>query len=716
MIQRSVFSIPFGRWRQTGRRPGPVLSRLLRAPTGFARQIQAEKDRWVLWVPVGFGIGIGAYFGLPVEPPPWTGPGSLTVLFVGLLLARARRAAALPWMIPIVLASGFTAAQVRTALVPDHMLRHAASGLVTGTVRSIEERPSRARLVLGAVQLRAPGVKDGLAKVRISLPSGAALPSIGQKVEVRASLRPPPVPSAPGAYDFRRAAFFQMVSAVGYATGPVRVLGTSEESDNLGSSLGLWLEAYRLDLSRRIIEALPGPPGALASALLTGERGPLPKAVLAVMRESGLAHLLAISGLHMGLVAGAVFLGLRAGLALSRRLALGYPIKKWAALGALVFAAAYLALSGASVPTQRAFLMTGLVLIAVLLDREAISMRLVAWAAMVVLVFRPEALLTASFQLSFAAVTALVATYEFVATRRRARGGGAGGWQARILLYVGALLLTSVVANLATLPFSAYHFNRIASHGLASNMLAVPLAGFWVMPWGALALVLAPLGLEGFALTPMGWGLEILVWIATGVAEWPGAVVPVAAWPSATLPSIAIAGAWLCLWRKPWRFAGAGLLVAIVAVALVLPGPRVWVTGDGRLAGFLSDDGRLLLSVTSRERFTADLWQRRAGSVTKAGWRDERDTVRCDDLGCVLRVNGSTIAIGSSGGALLDDCRRARIVITAAFASACHGPERVFDHAELARTGGLAIWVDGLGIRAESIHETRGDRPWAKDF
>jgi competence protein ComEC len=544
----------------------------------------------------------------------------------------------------------------------------------------------------------------------------AELPGIGHIIRVPVSLRPPPAPSAPGAYDFGRAAYFKELSAVGYATGPVEVLARSKEANGVLASARFWLSSYRLDLSRRIIEALPGTPGALASALLTGERGPLFEDVTRAMRESGLAHLLAISGLHMGLVAGIVFLGLRSFLALSRRLALGFPIKKGAALGALVFAAGYLALSGAAVPTQRAFIMTGLVLIAVLLDREAISMRLVAWAAMVVLVFRPEALLTASFQLSFAAVTALVATYECVTARRRAQNRVGSGWAGRVLLYLGVLLLTSIVANLATLPFSAYHFNRVASHGLAANMLAVPLAGFWVMPWGVLALALAPFGAEGLALTPMGWGLEILVKIAREVSSWPGAVVQVAAWPAFAPPMIAIAGAWLCLWHGTWRLAGAGVIVAVMLFSIAWPGPRIWVTGDGRLAGVLADDGRLLLSAMRRERFTADLWQRRSGSEDKILWENKGGKVRCDDLGCVLRINGSTVAIGGSGQSLLDDCRRARIVVAAVTGFACDGPERVIDQRELARGGGLAIWIDGAGIRAEAMLDFRGDRPWTRDF
>lgn len=617
----------------------------------------------MLWTPVGFGAGIGGYFALAREPNWAIGPACACVLLIGLLVARMRRNGGLIWLIPLVVVLGFITAQVRTALIPPHLLAVATAGVVTGTVEAIEDRPSRPRILLSGARISAAGGEVRLERTRFSLRSGAALPGIGETIAIPASLRPPPPPSAPGAYDFRRAAFFDLVSAVGYATGPFRRLTDPEVKDGQGgtgeagegsllATARHWLAGYRLELSRRISEALPGPSGALASALLTGERGALGEDVLQAMRDSGLAHLLAISGLHMGLVAGVVFLGLRTAFSLSRRLALTVPIKKWAAFGALIFAAGYLLLSGASVPTQRAFLMTGLVMTAVLLDREAISMRLVAWAAMLVLVLWPEALLTASFQLSFAAVSALVATYEVIAARRRESGAPATGWSRRILLYLGALLLTSLVANIATLPFSAYHFNRIASHGLASNMLAVPLTGFWIMPWGVLALALAPFGLEPLALTPMGWGLDLLLVIARTVLRWLGAVVPVAAWPAACLPLFALAGVWLCLWRRPWRIAGLCGLVAAAWIAIITPGPRLWVTGDGRLAGYLAEDGRLLLSEPRRDRFAAELWERRAGGAEISAWRDGGSPVNCDDLGCVLRINGAMVAIGGSGRAV----------------------------------------------------------------
>jgi competence protein ComEC len=310
MAWRSVFSITPGKRRQIGHRREvgfDLRIQFYRVSRRLAqwtpRQMLRERDRWVLWTPVGFGVGIGIYFELPVEPGVWVGPALLGCLVAGLIILKVRASATWPLILMIVLVAGFSAAQFRTALVPDHMLQRPIAGMVTRTVEAVEERPSRPRLIVGEGRLETARGSEILSKVRISLPPGTPLPSIGAVVEVRASLRPPPAPSTPGAYDFQRAAFFKELSAVGYGIGQITPLAAGSSTvgaENVErSSLSLWLAGYRLDLSRRIREALPGPSGALASALLTGERGPLPEELLRVMRESGLAHLLAISGLHM---------------------------------------------------------------------------------------------------------------------------------------------------------------------------------------------------------------------------------------------------------------------------------------------------------------------------------------------------------------------------------------------------------------------------------
>ena len=266
--------------------------------------------------------------------------------------------------------------------------------------------------------------------------------------------------------------------------------------------LGVWLAELRQSITDRILTQLPGETGAVAAALMTGYQTAVPEPVMAAMRDSGLAHLLSISGLHIGLVAGLLFVGLRRALALIPPLALAHPIKKWAAGAALIGAFGYLLLSGAPVPTQRAFLMTGLMLVAVLLDRRAISMRSVAWAACAILLITPEALVGASLQMSFAAVVALVAAYEGTRDYRMRQRIGSGPLR-RAGLYVAGIALTSVVATLATAPYSVFHFNRLALYGVVANVLAVPLTGLWVMPWAVAAFLLMPFGLEGLVANPL---------------------------------------------------------------------------------------------------------------------------------------------------------------------------------------------------------------------
>jgi competence protein ComEC len=369
---------------------------------------------------------------------------------------------------------------------------------------------------------------------------------IGDRVRLRASVGPPSPPSVPGTYDFQRDAFFDRIGGVGFAY--------EVQIDDAGprGPPGDWLSRLRQSINRRILAALPGEEGPVAVALMTGDQSGIAKDVLQAMRDSGLAHLLSISGLHMAIVAGVVFFGLRSLLALVPGLALYHPIKKWAAVAAIAATFAYLMLSGDSVPPQRSFVMTSLVLLAVLFDRSALSMRLIAWAAMVVLLTTPDALTGPSFQMSFAAVVALIAAYETAWVRRWSRGEG--GRLSRLGHHVGGLALTSLIATAATAPYAIYHFNRMSDYGLVANLLAVPLTSFWVMPWAVGAFLLMPLGMEWLALTPMGWGIDGILAIARSVAAWPGAVTLVPAMPLAGLGLITFGGLWLCPGNgEKWR-------------------------------------------------------------------------------------------------------------------------------------------------------------------
>lgn len=688
-----------------------------RTANGVADIVAGERERWLLWAPVAFGVGVGVYFGLPWEPPALAG---IFILVLATLVAWRLRANLIVALIMLGVAfgaGGFAAAQLRTHLVAAPVLAkpHGPSG-VTGRVVRVELRPNGPRVTLEHVSLTRVDAAATPALVRIKLRRGDVV-DIGDRIDVFAKLMPPSAPSAPGAYDFQRRSWFQGLGAVGFAMGRARP--AEQGGATPGWSPSLFMAALRLHMTKRIRATLPGESGAIAAALMTGDRSAISQESLDFMRDSGLAHLLAISGLHLGLVATTLFFGLRALLALSEHLTLRHPIKKWAAFAAMVGSFAYLLLAGATVPTQRAFVMTGLVLLAVLLDRQAISMRLVAWAAIIILATAPESMLGASFQMSFAAVVALIAFYEASRDRFRAMRTAVGhGIIARIALYAGGVGATTVIASFATGLIALHHFGRIAVYGLPSNMLAVPLTALWIMPWAVIAAVLMPLGLDGLPLTLMGWGIDGLLWIAGGISAWPGAVRPVAALPVAGLVLVALGGLWLCLWRGRWRYAGLLGLVAGLASPWMLQGPDILISDDGRLMAVRMADGRLSVSESRREKRTAEDWLEQEGQGASLYWPEGAENLdgnlRCDGLGCIYRAEGRTVALLRDGLAHDEDCRIVDILISQRpVHGRCPAPSLVIDRFDLWRHGATAIWLDGEEIRVRTVAEYQGARPWS---
>ena len=672
----------------------------------------------MLWLPVLLGLGIGLYFALPVEPPTWLGLAGIAAT-AGLGWLGRRHTVSLVVALAFgVLALGFAAVQWRTVTVEAPVLNHRLGPTsVGGRVVAVEAFPGASRVTLE--RLRIGQLSPARTPERARLRLGGNQPRLvpGDWIRVRAVLSPPPPPAAPGAFDFQRQSFFRQLGAVGFSLGAATV-HEDHRADGTAAS-GLALERVRQRVSERVLAGLDGTPGAIAAALTTGARGAIPVQVMAAIRDSGLAHLLAISGLHIGLVAGILFVGLRAALALVPPVALRYPIKKWAATAALAGALAYALIAGATVPTQRAFLMIGLVLFAVLFDRRGLSMRLVAWAAFVILLFRPESLLGASFQLSFAAVAALVAVYEVVRDRRRLEEAGPSSWPRRALLYLGGVALTTLIAGAATAPFAIYHFNRFAVFGLAANLVAVPVTALWIMPWAVVAFLLMPLGWESLALAPMGLGIEVVVRVAETVAGWPGAVTVVPAMPVWGLAALGLGGLWLCLWQHSWRVWGlAGIATGLAGVLVTIP-PDVLVDGGGRLMAVRTAAGDYAVSSRSTARFTRDVWLRRVGQDSDASLWPKRGfsadgRLGCDHLGCVLSAKGHVVALVARPQGLAEDCWIADVVISAVpVRGSCPAAKTVIDRFDLWRQGGHALWLlVGGGVRVESVNEKRGRRPW----
>ena len=699
----------------TALRHAPASS-LRRLGAWLADAFVTERDRWALWLPVAGGAGVALYFGLAVEPPIWAGGAAAAGALVFGIGLRRRPILALAAMLATAAALGFAAAQLRTAVVAAPMLARELDPVeLAGRVIEVEALPDGQRVLLDRLAIERLAPEATPARVRVSIRSGGEDLRPGDRVTLLAGLAPPSPPLAPGAFDFQRHAFFDAIGGYGFSYGAPRGIEPATDLDPLLETR-LWFADLRQHVTERVLAVLPGGSGAVAAALMTGSQAAIPEDVIVAMRDSGLAHLLSISGLHVGLVAGIVFIGLRSALALIPPLALRRPIKKWAAAAAIVATLFYTLLAGAPVPTQRAFLMTGLVLLAVLVDRNPFSMRAVAWAAAAILLVAPEALVGPSFQMSFAAVAALIAAYEASRDWRRRRRGEAGWpqWAAR---YAGGLAFTSLIAGAATAPYAVFHFGRMANYGVIANMAAVPITGLWIMPWAVAAFLLMPFGLESLALVPMGWGVDAVIWVAGLVAGWPGAASLLPVLPLWGLALMTLGGLWLCIWQRNWRLLGAAPIVAGFCSILLLTPPDVLVSGDGKLMGVRDAEGGLLLSTRRAEAFTAEGWLRRVADDAAEPWPDEGASadgrLACDGLGCLYRAEDHLVALVKDVAALEEDCAVADVVVSLVpVRRRCPSAAAVVDRFDLWRNGAHALWLTPDAVEIVSVGETRGTRPW----
>jgi competence protein ComEC len=417
----------------------------------------------------------------------------------------------------------------------------------------------------------------------------------------------------------------------------------------------------------------------------------------------------------MAVVAGVVFFAVRALLALIPALTVGFPIKKWSAAAALAAAAFYLLLSGAEVATQRSFFMTAVVLIAVMVDRRAVTFRTLAVAAMIVLVLAPEALVHPSFQMSFAATLGLVALVQIGMPRLFASPDNSA--TARVALWGGRELMTltlaSLVAGLATTPYAAFHFHRVTPYGVLANLAAMPVVSAVVMPAGLLGLLAMPFGFDGVFWRAMGWGIDWMIAVTQWVAGLPGAVGRMAAFGIGPLIAASVGIVLLGLLRTPLRWSGAIVLLLSVVWALAVPQPNILISGDGHNVGVRGRDGRLHLMRTAKDAFLLKEWLAADADARQPGDSSLTEGISCDDAGCVAQMaDGGFVALALKSEALADDCERAALVITVRQAPrAC--PPPVIDQDRLRRQGGLALHRIRNGFAVDAIRPQGVDRPWS---
>lgn len=654
----------------------------------------AELDRWNLWLPVAFGLGIAVYFLLPQEPFWAVGPLLFLMCMAGFLLTR-RNVCLYCFFLALCFATGgFALIQTKANLAAAPRLsKNMRFVWVEGTVDQVELYPNARRLTLSDVFIDRISPEKTPKRVRIR--ANGLSPEIkkGDRIEIRANLMPPGLPTEPGGYAFCRPLWFSQIGATGYATGHPVVL---QKKDAL-SGMDLF-ENLRQKIGDRIRTVLPPEQAGVVLPLVIGSGTSISQKTYNHYRDAGIAHVLSVSGLHMMLIAGLVFAFMRFFLTLFPPVALRINTKKTAAVVALIIPFLYLMISGLAVPAQRSYLMLFVVFTAVILDRQALSVRNVCWIGFFILLFKPESLITASFQLSFGAVLALICAYEALKKPVQIYLHKQKNKCVRWLIGLAfGFLITNIAAGLATSPIAVYHFYRYPTYGILGNFLTSSLFGILIMPLLLISVLCMPFGWDVYPLKAAGFFLDLVADITAWIAGLPKASVLVPALPTWGFACFILGGLWVCLWRTKIRLGGLVFLFIGAFSFLCHTTPDLFISQGGRLIG-LQENGHFSFSTLNREKRTRQSWMERNGY-------DPNATVNLIETPFV-DVKGYRIALTPEA------CAGADIAILPQKETPpCEAP-LILDYKTLWNKGAHTLFLTPTGISVKNAADTMGMRLW----
>ena len=693
--------------------------------------IEWEERRVFLWLPVAAGAGVLLYLAADREPVLWLPMLLLAGSVAAAILVRAKP---LPFCLAVgaaALVGGFISAELRSRRVATPLLDRIRIVKLQGTVEEVDLRPVGARFILRLDGFGDLDQRHRPARVRLTTRRSDPL-AAGQAVALTARLLPPSRSAYPGGYDFARDAYFSGLGAVGSVLGQTTATAASAPP-SLARRGAMAVDRFRNGLAARVSAAVGGgDTGAVAAAMVTGKRDLLSADGREIIREAGIFHIITIAGVQMTLVAGLLFGGTRRLLACSRTLALRYPIKLWAAAVAIGGALAYDILTGSRIGTQRALFMTVIVLGAVLVGRRALTMRNLAFAALTVILLEPETIAGASFDLSFAAVAALIALQEHHARRdpvdpdpyavpSRPEPRSADGLLRRIerLGRSGVrLLLATAFASAATASFMAADFHELSPYVLVGNPLTLTIIEVFAVPGALLGTVLYPLGLDAWVWQWVGLGIRIVMGAAGLLAAAPASTVHLRSFAPWALPCLALALCSCVIWQTAlWRATAIPWLALGLLGAASGPRYDLVVAPTGEAAALRGSDGRLAI-VGKGNSFTAEQWLRADGDAREVGLTVGPTLVpangRCDDSGCVAPgPGGQVLSVVADRSAFEEDCRRADIIVTSLLVPASCAAPLVVDRSTLEETGALGfVYRNGAWIR-DTARGLGEDRPWS---
>lgn len=701
--------------------PLQIAARWMRRSGAAAETLlEAERDQLAHWVPVAMGGGICAWFVLPAEGQ-WIAAllMALGIATAGCVLDGGGRLGRCLILGSVTFALGLGLVWFRAERLAAPVLRAPLIGQFTAKVEQVDELAARAlvRVRLAPIQFRgsdgrwvaAGGPLPRHVRVNLAEKDVPAGLERGSVIRLGARLTPPPPPAVPGAYDYARVAWFDQIGATGRGFAPIAIIaGPKDRRANL-----------RADLSSHIRHSAPGAAGAIAAALATGDQGAIPTTDAEAMRQAGLAHLLSVSGLHITAVVGGVMMLTLRLLALSPFLALRLRLPLIAAGAGALAAIGYTLLTGSEVPTVRSCVAALLVLLALVLGREALTMRLVAAGALVVLVAVPEALAGPSFQLSFAAVTSIVVLHQTRWMKRRFEARDEHPVR-KIVRNLGSLLLTGLIVEAALIPIGLFHFHKAGVYGSIANLVAIPLTTFAIMPAEAVALLGDAVGLGA----PFWWIvarlIDLLLWIAHQTASMPGAVAALPVMPGSAFGLMVAGGLWLALWTTRWRLMGLAPVVAGATWALATPSPDIVVTGDGRHAGFRTPGGDIALLRDRTGDYTGDMLMENSGTLGLAHLVSDQPNAKCSRDACIIgqwsgrrmwRILATRSAYPLPHDQLVWACAKADIVISERWLPRACTPRWIrIDLSTLKGSGGIAIVLATKSNRA--VSQPGDTHPW----
>ncbi len=673
-----------------------------------------QKEYLILWWPICLGLGISIYFSLPHEP-------SLTILTIcaALFLGATYKYKQIGdsrfiflFFVALILL-GMVVGVLRTHSVDAPVLeKELRFTNVEGVIEKVEDRGTSKRILLRDVNVEGLQNSDTPKFIQLTMRQKQDL-NRGQMISVLASIRPPSEPVMLRGFDFQRYFYFKQIGATGFTLSKFEIIGDGDPSkEYIYDFLYSTASSMKDKVVREDSYANP-----IVKALLTGDRAMIDDYTWSHLKDSGLSHMLAISGLHVGLFSATVFFTIRLLLSFFPIFALRFQTKKIAAVAAFMAALFYTLLVGASVPTTRACLMTGMFFLAILMDRSPFSVHLLAFAAFLVMVLRPESLLSASFQMSFAAVMGLIIFYT--STRSFwVRHYANSNPLYKVWLYLLSICATTVIATIVTMPFTLYHFQHISVYGILGNLMAVPIMGFVVMPMAVFSYVMLPFDLTALPLAIMRWGVERII----DVSEFVGSLEGV----SATMPTMPFYA--FCLWvlggllfmsiRGYEKIFGVVLVgIAIVSITLASPAD-ILVSDDGRLWA-IHEAETTIVSDGRKGRFIKNTWLDYLGehkekplTAPKSGCEGQ---LCCDTDMCFYDRADVKVSFLKEKYAAAQACNMSDLVIAPFSIKGRECGARDIDWYSFKHDGAHAIWIDkGGDYKIKTVADTRGDRPWVK--